>query len=97
LELLESRDFKARPRRHQARAFNLLLSGGKVVLMAAAKEQDPTFEPRKAENGIDYSILVTWPDGRTEQVSGIFKDETAALDWIRVGSRAWVARRQKSN
>jgi hypothetical protein len=62
---------------------------------AAAKRQtDPTLEPRKAENGTGYYIVVTWSDGRTEQLSG-FKDETAALDWIRLGSRAWIARRKK--
>jgi hypothetical protein len=69
--------------------FIWLLSGWEMP-----KEQtDPTFEPRKAENDTGYFILVTWPDGRTEQLSG-FKDETAALDWIRVGSRSWIARKK---
>jgi hypothetical protein len=66
--------------------------------MAPADERsDPTFEPQKAEDGRGYFILVTWPDGRTERLAGTFKDETAALDWIRVGARTWIAQRKKSS
>ncbi len=69
---------------------------GLVFLMATNEQSNPTFEPHKTEDGTGYYILVTWPDGRTERTGGLFKDETAALDWIRLGSRAWIARRKKS-
>jgi hypothetical protein len=66
------------------------------VVMAAKERSNPTFEPHKAEDGTGYYVLVTWPDGGMDRIGGLFKDETAALDWIRVGSRAWIARRKKS-
>ncbi len=62
----------------------------------ARKRSNLTFEPHKTEDGTGYYILVTWPDGRTARIGGLFKDETAALDWIRLGSRAWIAQRKKS-
>ncbi len=68
-----------------------------IFVMARKREQSNlTFEPHKTEDGTGYYILVTWPDGRTARIGGLFKDETAALDWIRLGSRAWIARRKKS-
>jgi hypothetical protein len=40
------------------------------------------------KTGTGWYVLVTWPEGQTEQVSGFFT-ERQAIDWIADKSDSW--------
>jgi hypothetical protein len=37
----------------------------------------------------DWSVAATWPDGRSEEISG-FKNESEANEWIATKFQAWL-------
>lgn len=51
-------------------------------------EPRPTFRAMHLKTGTGWYVLVTWPEGQTEQVSGFFT-ERQAIDWIADKSDSW--------
>ena len=60
-------------------------------------DQEPTFEARPMGIGGAWYVLVTWPDGRIEKVTG-FASGALANEWI-IGSasQSWIAQKQITN
>jgi hypothetical protein len=55
----------------------------------------PTLIPRELQDGSEWYVLVTWPDGRSEHV-GEFASEPDAKIWIITKSAAWIRRAEDS-
>ena len=60
-------------------------------------DQEPTFEARPVGIGGAWHVLVSWPDGRTEKITG-FASGALANKWI-IGpeSQRWIARKRMTN
>ena len=59
--------------------------------------QEPSFRPRELTRGSGWYVLVTWPNGEAEHVSG-FTSVVEAKDWIETQSRSWLkARTERGN
>ena len=63
----------------------------------AMVDQEPTFEARPVGIGGAWYVLVTWPDGRIEKVTG-FATGALANKWI-IGPEAqsWIAQKRINN
>ena len=63
----------------------------------AMVDQDPTFEARPVGIGGAWYVLVSWPDGRIEKVTG-FASGALANRWIiSPESQRWIARKRMTN
>jgi hypothetical protein len=59
--------------------------------------QAPSFRPRELKAGTGWYVLVTWPNGEAEHVSG-FSSALEAKDWIKTQSKSWLkARTERGN
>jgi hypothetical protein len=50
-------------------------------------------EPRQITRGKGWYVLITWPAGNSEQISG-FATEVEVERWIKTKSTAWLEARQ---
>ena len=51
-----------------------------------------TFDPRPLKIGHEWHVVVTYPSGQQEQITG-FKTEADAQNWITNDSQAWLKKR----
>ena len=60
-------------------------------------EQEPTFEARPVKLVGPWYVLVTWPSGRTERVTG-FGSGRRAIQWINGNeAKTWLAQKRMTN
>jgi hypothetical protein len=52
----------------------------------------PTFEVRKTADGMEFYILIVWPNGDLDRIN-FFRNREEAERWIEQESAAWVLRR----
>ena len=55
----------------------------------------PDFKPLSSKEGGEWLVIVTWPDGVQQQISG-FRSEFEAEDWIRKDAFTWLQQHPKS-
>lgn len=57
----------------------------------AAETKQVTFLPQPLKDGSGFTVLITWPNGRTQKV-GDFRTLEAAWRWIDTDANQWDAR-----
>lgn len=55
--------------------------------------ESPSFIARRLPQSSEWYVLVTWPDGHTDRVTG-FRSGAEAFLWIEQESHHWLAARQ---
>jgi hypothetical protein len=56
-------------------------------------DEQPTFVVQQLDYGVGYVVIATWPDGRSEHLTGVYMAAEHAQKWIRERSTEWVGQR----
>jgi hypothetical protein len=54
-------------------------------------KSSPTLQARELKDGSAWYIVLTWPNGQTENIDG-FGSESELDEWITTKYRAWLAK-----
>jgi hypothetical protein len=55
----------------------------------------PTLKARELKDGSSWYIVLTWPNGQTENIDG-FGSESELNEWITTKYRGWLAKQIRS-
>ena len=53
----------------------------------------PTLQARELKDGSAWYIVLTWPNGQTENIDG-FSSETEINEWMTTKYRGWLAKHE---
>jgi hypothetical protein len=52
-------------------------------------EDAPTFSVQDLKYGVGFVVIATWPDGRSEQLVGFYREALHAQRWINERGGEW--------